>query len=160
MNIEIQQVITHIVGFLITVWLMKRFAWRPLLSMLEERRQKIKDEFQRIEDEKAGAARLKLQYEEKLKDIESERRQKIVEAVNEANQLASEIKAGAQDEAHALVTRTAEQLERDVAKAKVQLKEDIISITLTATERILDEKLDEKKDRELIDRFIGSIEKA
>lgn len=160
MNIEISQVITHIIGFLITVWLLKRFAWKPLLSMMEERRQKIKDEFQRIEDEKVRAAQFKAEYEEKLKNIETERRQKIIEAVNEASKVASEIKAGAQEEAHALVTRTAEQLERDVAKAKVQLKEDMISITLSAAEKILREKLDEKKERQLIDQFIGNIEKA
>ncbi len=60
MNIEISQVITQIIGFLITVWLLKRFAWKPLLSMMDERRQKIKDEFQRIEDEKvkAGSAEI------------------------------------------------------------------------------------------------------
>ncbi len=160
MNIEIAQVITHIIGFLITVWLLKKFAWKPLLSMMDERRQKIKDEFQRIDDEKAKAAQLKSDYENKLKNIESERRQKISEAVNEANKIASEIKAGAQTEARGIVARTAEQLDRDIAKAKVLLKEDMVNITMSAAEKILHEKLDEKKERQLIDKFISSIEKA
>lgn len=160
MNIEISQVITQIIGFLITVWLLKRFAWKPLLSMMDERRQKIKDEFQKIEDEKAKAAQLKCDYENKLRNIESERRQKISEAVNEANKIASEIKAGAQTEARGIVARTAEQLDRDIAKAKVLLKEDMVNITMSAAEKILHEKLDEKKERQLIDKFISSIEKA
>jgi F-type H+-transporting ATPase subunit b len=160
MNIEISQVLTQIIGFLVTVWLLKKFAWKPLLSMMNERRQKIVDEFQNIDDEKARAAALKADYEEKLKNIEAERRQKIADAVTEGNKVASEIKAHAQEEAHGIVTRTAEQVERDIAKAKVQLKEEMINITLTAAEKVLQEKLDQKKERELIDRFITNLEKA
>jgi F-type H+-transporting ATPase subunit b len=160
MNIEISQVITQIIGFLITVWLLKKFAWKPLLSMMDERRQKIVDEFQHIDDEKARAATLKAEYEDKLKNIEAERRKKIAEAVTEANKIASEIKAHAQEEAHGIVARTAEQVDRDIAKAKVQLKEDMVNITLAAAEKILHEKLDDKKERELIGNFIANIEKA
>jgi F-type H+-transporting ATPase subunit b len=160
MNIEIGQVITQIIGFLITVWLLKKFAWKPLLHMMDERRQKIKDEFQKIDDEKVKAAKLQQEYEDKLKGIEVERRQKIAEAVQEANLMASEIKTHAQEEAHEIVSRTAEQLERDVDKAKVQLKEDMVTITMSAVEKILHEKLDDKRERELIDKFISGIEKA
>jgi F-type H+-transporting ATPase subunit b len=160
MNIDLAQVVTHIVGFLITVWLLKKFAWKPLLSMMDERRQKIEDEFQKIDDEKAKAAQLKSEYEDKLKNIEAERRRKIADAINEANRVASEIKAAAQTEARGIVSRTAEQLDRDIAKAKVQLKEDMVRIAMSAAEKILHEKMDEKKERQLIDRFIDGIEKA
>ena len=160
MNIEISQIITHIIGFVITVWLLKKFAWKPLLSMMEERRQKIINEFQKIEDGKAEAEKLKAEYENKLKNIEAERRQKIAEAVNEANKLASDIKIQAQEEARNIINRTNEQLKRDIDKAKVALKEEMVRITITAAEKILKEKLDEKKERELILKYIDSIEKA
>ena len=160
MNIEISQLITHIIGFLITVWLLKRFAWKPLISMMEERRQKIVDEFQKIDDEKAATEKLKADYNDKLKNIDAERRQKIAEAVNEANKIASDIQIEAQEKAHKMITDTNEKLARDVAKAKVQLKEEMVTITLAAAEKILHEKLDERKERELIGRFIENIEKA
>jgi F-type H+-transporting ATPase subunit b len=160
MNVELAQVITHIIGFLVTVWLLKKFAWKPLLSMMDERRQKIKDEFQKIDDDRGEAEKLKTGYEEKLKNIEAERRQKIAEGVNEANKLASDIKIAAQEEASGIISRTKEQLNRDIAAAKVQLKEEMVSITLSAAEKILHEKLDEKKERELIGKFIDDVEKA
>ena len=160
MSLEISQVLTHIIGFLITVWLLKKFAWKPLLSMMEERRQKIVDEFDKIDNEKAEADKLKAAYEDKLKNIEAERRQKIAEAVNEANKVASDIKISAQEEARGIINRTHEQIGRDVASAKVQLKEDMVNITLVAAEKILHEKLDDAKERQLIGRFIDGIEKA
>jgi len=66
----------------------------------------------------------------------------------------------AQEDARDVIKRTNDQLDRDVAKAKVQLKEEMVTITLTAAEKILHEKLDEKKERQLIGKFIDNIEKA
>jgi len=160
LSLEWQQLLTHALGFLITLWILKKYAWGPLLKLLDERRQKIEGEFQTIEDEKAEADELKTEYENKLKNIEAERRQKIAEAVNEANKMASDIKVGAQEESRNMINRTNEQLQRDVATAKIQLKEDMVSITVKAAEKILHEKLDEAKERELVGKFIDGIEKA
>ncbi len=155
-----QELLTHALGFLLMLWVLKKFAWGPLLNLLEERRQKIVDEFQQIDNEKAETESLKAEYADKLKNIDAERRQKIAEAVNEANKMASDIKMGAQEEARGIINRTNEQLERDVAKAKIQLKEEMVDITLAAAEKILHEKLDREKERELINKFIDSVEKA
>lgn len=159
-SLEWQQLLTHTLGFLITLWILKKFAWGPILGLLDERRQKIVDEFDNIDKEKEATEKLKVEYENKLKNIEAERRQKIAEAANEANKLASDIKISAQEEARGIVNRTNEQLVRDIASAKVQLKEDMVSITLAAAEKILHEKLDEPKERQLVSGFIDGIEKA
>ncbi len=159
-SLEWQQLLTHAVGFLLMLWVLKKFAWHPLLNLMDERRNKIKDEFERIDTEKAETEKIRADYEGKLKNIDAERRQKIAEAVNEANKMASDIKIGAQEEARGIINRTNEQLVRDVAKAKVQLKEEMITITLTAAQKILREKLDDAKERQLIGQFIDNIEKA
>ena len=142
------------------LWVLKKFAWGPLLNLMDERRQKIKDEFDRIDAEKVEADKLKAGYEDKLRNIDAERRQKIAEAVNDANEMASDIRIKAQEEARGIINRTNEQLERDVARAKVQLKEDMVNITVLAAEKILHEKLDEAKERQMIGKFIDSIEKV
>ena len=148
------------IGFIVVVLLLKKYAWKPLLGMMEERRLKIIGEFKKIDDGHVEVEKLKSDYDGKIKNIEAERRQKIAEAVNEANKLASDIKISAQEDARGIISRTNEQLKRDVAQAKIQLKEDMVSITLMATEKILHEKLDEKKERELIGKFIDGVEKA
>jgi len=155
-----QQALTHAIGFLITVWILKRFAWGPLLSLLEERRNKIINEFKNIDDEKAKVGRLTTQYESKLKEIDVERRAKLVEAVNEGKKIAEEIKLAARSEAKDISVKAKADLIRDVAKAKVQLKNDMVAMTVTATERIIKEKLDDAKHRELISGFINNVEEA
>ena len=94
-DLQWQQILTHAVGFLIALWVLKKFAWKPLLSLMEERRNKIVEEFNEIDNEKAKVAELTAEYEAKLRDIESERRAKLVEAVDEGKKLAAEIKAKA-----------------------------------------------------------------
>lgn len=160
MNFELQQLLTHAVGFLITVWILKRFAWGPLLNIMEERRKKIADEFASIENEKGKVAEMAADYEAKLKEIESERRQKLVEAVTDGKKIAEDIKAQARDEAREIAQKARADLDREVAKARVELKEQMISITMGAAEKLLREKLDEAKHRQLIDGFIANVEKA
>ncbi|MFH1374112.1 MAG: F0F1 ATP synthase subunit B [bacterium] len=155
-----QQALTHAVGFLITVWILKRFAWGPLLSLLEERRNKIADEFKAIEDEKAKTAELTADYEARLKEIDAERRARLVEAVNEGKKIAEEIRTSAREEVKVINAKAKTDLVREVAKAKVQLKNDMVAMTITATERIINEKLDDAKHRELIGNFIDNVEKA
>ena len=70
----VQQVVTHILGFLIFVWILKKYAWGPLLGLMEERRNKIAGEFKQIEKEKADVAALTNDYQKKLKEIDNERR--------------------------------------------------------------------------------------
>ena len=160
MDISLQQIITHAIGFLITLWILKKFAWKPLLAMIEERREKIAGEFQKIEDEKAEVDKLAAQYEAKLKDIEGERRAKLAEAVTEGKQVAEEIKRNAQAGARKIADKAKAELSLDVAKARVQLKGDMVAMTVAAAEKIIREKLDDAKHRELIGNFIDNVEKA
>lgn len=159
-SFEWQLLLTHTVGFLITLWILKKFAWGPLLAMMEERRQLITDEFKNIEQGKAGVERLSDKYEMKLKEIDGERRAKLVEAVNEGKKIAEEIRLAAQGEAKEFTAKARDEIERDVAKAKVQLKNDMIAMTMTAAERIINERLDDAKHRELIGNFIDDVEKV
>jgi F-type H+-transporting ATPase subunit b len=160
MNLEWQQLLTHALGFLITLWILKRFAWKPLLALMEDRRNRIIDEFKKIDDEKARVAEQKAQYEARLREIDNERRAKLVEAVDEGKKVAAEIRAHAQDEVKELHSKAKAELERDVAKARVQLRDQMISITMTAAEKLIHEKLDDAKQRELIGKYIAEVEKA
>ncbi len=160
MDIQLQQIITHAVGFLITLWILKKFAWGPLLAMMEERRNKIVGEFQKIEDQKVEVDKLAASYEAQLKDIDNERRAKLVEAVNEGKKVAEEIKTVAQADARKITEKAKAELKMDVDKAKVELKEEMIKLTMTAAEKIIQERLDSQKHRELIGRFIDNVEKA
>lgn len=159
-GLEWAQLLTHTVGFLIALWLLKKYAWGPLLALMDERREKIAGEFGEIDKQKQEAADLTAEYESKLREIDNERRVKLAQAVSEGKKIAEEIKSTAHQNARDISAKARADLERDVAKAKVQLKDEMIAITMSAAEKIINEKLDDAKHRELIGSFVDGAQKA
>ena len=155
--IDIRQVITQIIGFLLMLWILRRYAWAPVLNLLEERRQKIAGEFQEADRRKADADALKAQYEQELRGVEAVARQRLQEAVAEGQRVAAEIKAQANVDALARVARADDEIAREREKAKELLKEQMIHLSMRSAEKILRQKLDEKTQRQLVSEFIDEV---
>jgi F-type H+-transporting ATPase subunit b len=160
MKVELAQILTHIAGFLIAFWVLKRYAFGQLLKMLEDRRERIRADFARAEDARSSAERLEADYRERLTNIETEARQKIQEAVNEGRRVAADIKEHAHGDARTIIEKAKADLVRDIATARVQLKEEIVAMTLAATQRLMRESLDDQRHRKLINEFIDQVENA
>ena len=150
-------ILTQIVGFLILYWILKKYAWKPLLGMLEERRQKISDEFQKIENTQADLAKLKDDFESQIKKIEQIARDKETAAIAEGQRIAQEIQTNAREEAKQIIEKAKQNIDLEIAKAKVELRNQIVGLTIQATEKIIREQLDEEKHREKINSFIDEI---
>lgn len=160
MQEAIAQILTQIVAFLIFLWILKRFAWRPVVGLLEQRRQKISDEFDRIDQLEEKFKELRKEYEQKLGTIDAEARRRIQEAINEGRQIALEIKEDARLQARDIILRGKRNVELEVARARETLKEDIADMVIEATEKLLRKELDPEEQRKLILSFIDQIESA
>src|SRR3989338_570535 len=85
------EIVVQILGFLIALWVLKLFAWKPLLKLLDDRRLRIKNSFKEIDDKNADIAKLKEDYLRHIANIEEEARRKIQQAVGEGRRIAAEI---------------------------------------------------------------------
>jgi F-type H+-transporting ATPase subunit b len=154
------QIITNIIGFVIAVLILKRFAWGPILALLEERRSRIQGDFDRIEAEKGIAASLKTEYEAQLRGIEAQARARLQEAVAEGQKVGAEIREQSRQEARRQMERTREEVERERDMAQVSLRNDMVEMVIRATEELIRERLDDTRHRRLIAEFIGSLDKV
>lgn len=159
MNLSIQEILTQAGAFILLVWVLKKMAWKPLLQMLEDRRRKIQAGFDNIERTKANVEKLKQDYERSRARIEEEARQKLQEAIDEGKKIARDLQEMARKEARSVLEKAKEDIQLEVAKAKVTLRNEIADLTLGATERMLQEKLNDTKDKELVLDFIENLEK-
>ncbi|MCX8035747.1 MAG: F0F1 ATP synthase subunit B [Candidatus Sumerlaeia bacterium] len=150
----LSQILTQLVAFLIFLAIMKKYAWGPILRLLDERRERIAGEFQRIESTKAETERLRAEYEARLRTIEQEARERIQEAVSEGRRVAQEIREKAHSEARAITAKAKANIELEIEKARVQLKEDMIRMTMAALERVLRETVSREQHDRLIAQFI------
>ena len=158
--IDVKLVLTQILGFLIMVWILGRFAWGPIVQGLEARRQKIADEFAEAEKRRHEADQLRLKYEQDLRGIEVQARQRIQEAVAEGQKVAEEIKAQAQADAQLRMQRAEEELVREREKENELVKQKIVALSIRAAEKILQSKLDEPAQRRLAGEFIDEVGSA
>jgi F-type H+-transporting ATPase subunit b len=157
MNVEIRVILTQIAGFLIVLWVLRKFAWGPILALLEERREKIRASFKDIEVQKSEVAGLKSQYEEELRKIDAMARQRINEVMAEAQKMAAEIETSARDRSRAELDKLKDDIEREYQAARVRLKEEIVNVALTASEKLVREKLDRDRQRKLVDDFLKDL---
>src|SRR5215831_6928389 len=91
--IDVRQFVTQIVGFLLVLWILGKYAWPPVLGFIEERQKKIAGDLEHARVENERAVKLRTELDQELKGIEAKGRVGIQEAVTEGSGLASEIKA-------------------------------------------------------------------
>jgi F-type H+-transporting ATPase subunit b len=155
--IDVRLVITQILGFLVLLWALRKWAWGPVLELLEKRRAAIQGQFTEAERRQAEADRLKAQYEADLRGIEQQARQRIQDAVAEGQKVAADIKAQAHADAQARLQRAEQEVAHERAQAREAIKQQIITLAMRSAEKILREKLDDAHQRRLNDEFIDEV---
>jgi len=154
MQLEITLIVSQILAFLIMLWILRRFAWRPLLKILYERRAKIQAEFQTIEEQKKQNKQLSETYQRRLDQFAEEARKKIAQAEEQGRQMAQKIREEAQEHAKELFQKTHKEIAYEMKKAQAELKNQVVSLVMQATEKMVEEKLDPEKDKHMIAAFI------
>lgn len=154
MHIEIAQIFTQIVSFLIVLWVLKRFAWKPVLKVIEDRENKIRSEFDGIEKQKAENNRLSELYKKQLDDAAKEVKDLIKEGKENGKKIAKEIEDNAHRESKKIIAHTKSELQKEIHKAKGELKQELVTITLAATEKIVKSEMDPKRQEALVHQFL------
>jgi F-type H+-transporting ATPase subunit b len=157
MHIDWGQILTHIVGFLIAIWLVRRYAWDKMLQFIEHRRETISASFSEIERGQEEIAAQKEHYEKELENIEVARRSRIQDGAREGEKLAAEIREEARQVAVDMRQKAKQDISLELDKANVILKDRMIDAVLVTTEKILGEKLDRERHARLIDDFLGRM---
>lgn len=150
LDLYVRQIIIQIIGFVVMLWIMKKYAWQPLLDVMAARRRAIQEEFDAISAARAEAMQLKELYQEKLKEIDKEARKKI----QESHKMGMKIQEDAHVAAKDIVHKAKIEIAGEILKAKSHLKNDIVDLVVHATEKMLNEKLDAPSQKRLIQSFI------
>jgi F-type H+-transporting ATPase subunit b len=158
--VSANEIAAQMISFLLLLFLLRIFAWKKFLKILDDRRERIVSEFKKIEDTQAEIAKLKSEYDDKLSGIESASKAKIQEAVSAGKKIAEDVREDAQKEARRILEKAQESIALEIGKAKVELKDKIVGLTMDTAEKILKEKLTEEKDKKMVLDFLKEIEKS
>jgi F-type H+-transporting ATPase subunit b len=154
------EILAQVLSFFILLFLLRLFAWKKILGLLDQRKEKISSQLSEIENTKLEIARLKSDYESKLSTISVAAQAKIDEAVQEGREINDQMRKKAHEEAQDIIIDARKQVKYEVSKAQEQLKEKIVDIALGAARSVIQEKLTADGDRKIVEDFIREVEKA
>jgi len=157
MKLEWGQIVTQIIGFLLALWLLRKYAWGSLLNFIEHRRATIQSSFDEIEQTKAEAEGFKAQFQTELDSIEDTRREMIQAAAGEAQKLSTDITNDAQDKARVTREKARQDIEIETDKAYATLRNWVVDAVIGTSEKVIRERLDRESHEKLINDFIDEM---
>ncbi len=149
-----------IVLFAVFAFVLAKFAWGPLLHMIEEREKGIKDAVEGAEQASAEAKELLEKHKEMLREAGREREEIIKRALKEADVLKTDLQTKARAESEAMIGRAKEQVQREKQLAILELRQQVADLAIEAASRIVKSSLTPEAQKQLVDDFIRDLPKA
>jgi len=142
----------QIVNFLIILYLLKRFAYKPILEVLEKRRKTIEEAHKNAEN--AAKAMEKALEEEKriLQKAQNEAKSMLAEATKQAETILEQANGKAKAQSERLIKETQEQMELDRKEMERQLATKTTDLALTMLQQSLKGFFDDKQQKEVLER--------
>jgi F-type H+-transporting ATPase subunit b len=144
--------------FIIVVILLGKFAWGPVLALLQQREEFIHrslSDAKRDRDE--AEARLK-EYAAKLQTAQREAVGIIEEARRDAERLRDELRERAKSEAHTLIKNAERQVQLETSRALQQIRKEAVDLSVTIASKLLQRNISQADNERLINDAMKQIE--
>ena len=144
--------------FLILLVILKKVAWKPILSAVKEREESIENALQAAEKAKQEMASLQASNEALLKEAREERDVMLKEAKEAKDQIISEAKGKAKEEAESIMAQAKQAIQVEKNAAMADIKNQVAGLSLSIAEKILRENLsNDDKQKDLVNKYIDEI---
>ena len=156
LGINLPSLLWHTINFLVLIALLWRFLYKPVIRMLDERSNRIKESMERAEAIKEQLARTN---EETRLALESARKEAQALA-DQASQIGEQIKAqakrDAQAEADKILERARQQIEQERRQAVAEARQEMANLVVMAAGKVLGRQLDDRAQHQLVEEFLYS----
>ncbi len=151
--------ITQILNFVILLILLRLLLYKPILNMLNSRKQRIQESLEYAERVKAEAAEQQKEFSRKLEEARREA-QSAAQAAQQVGEKEREaILTQAREEARKLVEQAKEQIEFERKQMMADLHDQVVRLALLAAQKVINQSLDERAHRQLVNEFLAQAEK-
>ena len=147
-----------LIVFAVLLWILKKFAWKPILNSLHVRESSIADALHAADKAKEEMQQLKFDNEKLLKEAKNERDEILQAARKVRETIIDEAKEKATIEADRIVESAKESIHYEKMAAMTELKNQIAGLSIEIAEKILGEELSSTdKQKELINKHLEKI---
>jgi F-type H+-transporting ATPase subunit b len=143
------------VNFLILLYILKRFAYGPMLRFLDEREARIEDGLKNAEAAAKKLTEAQAEQTKVLAEAQKEARGIVEEALAVAKRRDGENLEKTKEEIARMLTASQAEIASEKNKMLQEAKQELASLVVSATEKITKEKIDATKNKELLEKAIG-----
>ncbi len=146
------------VVFLGLVFILSKYAWKPMLNAVKARETSIEESLTAAEQAKTEMSKLKAENEKLLDEARLERDKIIKEALATANQLKDEAKEDASKISGKMIEDAKQVIENEKQAALTEMKNQVASLSVDIAERLLRKNLsDEESQEKLVERYLKDL---
>ena len=152
-------IIWTIIIFVLLLILLKKVAWGPLIKALNNREETIKSSIENAEQQLKDAQELLEQNKKVLSEANAQAQKIIIDGREMATKLRDDIVNKASEDSRKIVEQSKQEIEQQKVTAMEQMKDEISDLAIKTAEIILNETLDAKKQKKIVDDFLNRIPK-
>lgn len=149
-GLDAQAFLFQVINFGILLFLLARFAYRPILKVLEERRQVIEESLRNAQEITGQKQQLEVEKQAILRAASGRAQEIIGQSEERADGIIQQAEEAALRQADDVLQRAEAQIKQEVSVVKGQIRREAIGLVALATERIIKQKMDSQKDQALI----------
>ena len=147
------------VTFLILLFVLGKFAWGPILQMIETREKTIGEAIESARRERAAAEAAAAEMKKTLEKAREESAELIRKNQQEVAAAKAELMAAARKESDDLLAAARKTIQEEKRQAIAELRSSAVDLAIEAANRLVQMNMDEKKQKQLVEEYISQLPK-
>jgi F-type H+-transporting ATPase subunit b len=156
-NFDLTLFVSTLVLFGLFALVLGRFGWKPLLKMIEERENSVRNAVEAAQRANAEAQALLARHQELLRDAGREREEIIKRAAQDAERLRADLVAQARVEAEGQLERARQEIQRETRRALSEVRTKVADLAVDAAAKIVTSSLTPEAQKKLAEEFIAGL---
>jgi F-type H+-transporting ATPase subunit b len=148
------------VTFFLLLFLLGRFAWRPLMDTVKGREERIASDIEKAEAARKNAEETQEMHRRELEQAAQQAKKLLDEARERAKGLEADLEAKAREEAGALVERARQSIEAEKQQALREIKDQVVDLSVAISARIAERPVDREDHLRTADALMAQLKES
>jgi len=154
LGINITWLLAQVVNFGLLLFILWKLAYKPVLKVMDDRKQKIQESLDYAESVKKQAAEQQKEFDRKLEEARREAQAATAVAAQAGEKERETILAQAREDARKMIEQAKGQIEYERKQMLAELRQEVVQLSLLAAQKVVSQSLDEQAHHRLINDFL------
>ena len=157
-DLTLGTILAQMLNFFILVWILARFAYKPLVSMMQERKERIAKDLADAEAARNEAEQFKADYAAQIANARQEAQQIVEKAVQQAEATTREQLVAAREQIEREKERARQDIVNERDRAMNNLRNEVISLSVAMATKVVAKDMDSETNTKLIEDAIAKLD--